>query len=61
MAPFEYVGLPLAVFWGWAIWGDLPDAAVTGGIVLIVGSGLFVFLREQKKARLIASTKINQR
>ncbi len=24
VAPFEYVGLPLAVFWGWAIWVTCP-------------------------------------
>ena len=62
VAPFEYVGLPLAVFWGWAIWGDLPDAAVTAGIVLIVGSGLFVFLREhQRKRRLVSAKRVHRR
>ena len=28
VAPFEYVGLPLAVFWGWMIWGELPGPSV---------------------------------
>lgn len=51
VAPFEYVGLPLAVFWGWAIFGDLPVLEVWIGIFLILGSGLFVFLRERHKAR----------
>lgn len=54
IAPFEYVGLPLAVFWGWAIWGTLPDWAVSLGIVLIMGSGLFVFVRERRLARRVA-------
>ncbi|WP_273248291.1 DMT family transporter [Sediminimonas qiaohouensis] len=62
VAPFEYVGLPLAVFWGWIIWGDLPDLAVTAGIVLIVGSGLFVFLRErQRKRRLVSAQRVHRR
>ncbi len=52
VAPFEYVGLPLAVFWGWAVWGELPGAEVSAGIVLILGSGLFVFLRERQKKRV---------
>ena len=52
IAPFEYLGLPLAVFWGWYMWGDLPDIIMSIGILLVLGSGLFVFLREhQKKTR----------
>lgn len=53
VAPFEYVGLPLAVFWGFVIFGELPDLAVTIGILLIMGAGLFVFLRERSLARRI--------
>ena len=53
VAPFEYVGLPLAVFWGWAIFGDLPMWEVWAGITLILGSGLFVFVRERQKSRKI--------
>ena len=55
IAPFEYVGLPLAVFWGFVAFGDLPDVTVWIGIALILGSGLFVFLRERQKARVIAT------
>jgi S-adenosylmethionine uptake transporter len=61
VAPFEYVGLPLAVFWGWAIWSDLPVWEVWLGMVLIMGSGLFVFLREQQKARRVARTEVKAR
>ncbi|MCA0871777.1 DMT family transporter [Seohaeicola saemankumensis] len=53
VAPFEYAGLPLAVFWGWLIWSDLPDWEVWIGMALIMGAGLFVFLREQQKARRV--------
>lgn len=51
IAPFEYVGLPLAVFWGWAIFGTLPTLPVWLGIALIMGAGLFVFLRERQLGR----------
>jgi S-adenosylmethionine uptake transporter len=61
VAPFEYVGLPMAVFWGWAIWGDLPEWEVWLGMALIMGAGLFVFLREQQKARRIARAEIQRR
>ena len=50
VAPFEYIGLPLAVFWGFVIFGDLPAWEVWVGIALILASGLFVFLRERQKA-----------
>ena len=62
VAPFEYTGLPLAIFWGWLIWGELPSLTVQLGILLIAGAGLFVFWREQQKQRLVASsTRIRQR
>lgn len=61
VAPFEYIGLPLAVFWGWFLWSDLPDLPIWIGMALIVGAGLFVFLREQQKARQIARAGIKRR
>lgn len=50
IAPFEYIGLPMAIFWGWMIFGDWPVAATWIGCALIITAGVFVFLREQKKA-----------
>lgn len=61
VAPFEYIGLPLAVFWGFAVFGDLPVFEVWIGIALILGAGLFVFLRERHKARLLAHAQIKAR
>ena len=62
VAPFEYVGLPFAIFWGWLLWGELPGPAVMSGIFLIVGAGLFVFWRERKKQVALASAaKIRRR
>lgn len=62
VAPFEYAGLPLAIFWGWAIWGELPGAVVMTGIALILGSGLFVFVRErQKKRNVISGKRVHRR
>ena len=55
IAPFEYVALPLAVMWGWLIFGHLPDLWVSAGILLIAGPGVYVFLREKQRARPLAS------
>lgn len=61
IAPFEYVGLPLAVFWGWFLWGELPGPAIVAGIVLIIGSGLFVFFRERYKNRPMVKIRVHRR
>ena len=57
VAPFEYVALPLAMMWGWLVWGDLPGIQVALGIALIIGSGLYVFLRERKRSRPVSSRR----
>lgn len=46
VAPFEYVALPLAIFWGALVWGDWPDGPAWLGTALIAGAGLYVFYRE---------------
>ena len=51
VAPFEYVAMPLAVLWGWLIWDYLPSAQILVGIILIMGAGLYVFLRERQRGR----------
>ncbi|HAD27456.1 MAG TPA: EamA family transporter [Rhodobacteraceae bacterium] len=48
VAPFEYMTLLLAVFWGIVIWDEWPAFSTWIGIVLIAGSGIFVALREAK-------------
>lgn len=57
VAPFEYVALPLAIMWGWLIWRDLLGSQVAIGIALIVGAGLYVFLRERKRERPVSSRR----
>ena len=50
IAPFEYIALPMAIFWGWAVFGDLPDEWVLAGSALIAASGIYVFIREKQRA-----------
>ncbi|WP_149589747.1 DMT family transporter [Tabrizicola flagellatus] len=51
IAPFEYVGMPLAIFWGLVVFGTFPDAVSWVGIALICGSGLYVIWRETVRRR----------
>ncbi|MDX5350232.1 MAG: DMT family transporter [Paracoccaceae bacterium] len=46
IAPFEYVGMPMAILWGVLVFGTFPDATAWVGIALICGSGLYVLWRE---------------
>ncbi len=57
VAPFEYVLLPLAILWGWMFWGDLPGPWTLAGAALIVGAGLYVFLRERTRKVAVASRR----
>lgn len=61
LAPFEYVGLPMAILWGVVVFGTFPGATVWVGMLLIAGSGLFVFLREHQKKRFVASAQAVKR
>lgn len=46
VAPFEYVGMPLAILWGVAFFDQWPDAMAWIGIALICGAGLYTLWRE---------------
>lgn len=61
VAPFEYIALPLAIVWGWVFWSELPDSVVALGIALIVGSGLYVFIRERIRAKTVATRRPQRR
>lgn len=56
VAPFEYIGIPLSIFWGIVAFKDYPDTAVWIGIILIVGAGLYTIYRESISRRKIPSS-----
>ncbi len=53
IAPFEYVGMPAAIFWGLMVFGTFPDSTGWVGIALICGSGLYVIWRETVTKRAV--------
>ncbi|MEP1793042.1 DMT family transporter [Parasphingorhabdus sp.] len=61
VAPFEYIGLPLAVLFGLVMFGELPSWEVWTGITLILASGLFVFFRERIKTRAATPRPVARR
>lgn len=50
-APFEYVAMPLSIFWGWLVFGEWPDGPGWIGIALILSSGLYLAWREVRLAK----------
>ncbi|WP_134679346.1 DMT family transporter [Paracoccus ravus] len=48
IAPFGYTGLIWAGLWGWLFWGTLPDQWTVIGALIIVGAGLYVWMREAR-------------
>ena len=46
VAPFEYVAMLMAVFWGVVIFAQWPDGFTWLGIAMILGSGLFTVWRD---------------
>jgi drug/metabolite transporter (DMT)-like permease len=60
-APFEYTAMPLAVFWGVVIFGEWPDKVAWIGISLIIGGGLYAFLREFAQNRMITANAPKRR
>ncbi|MEM7113370.1 MAG: DMT family transporter [Chloroflexota bacterium] len=51
LAPFEYFSIFYAVVLGYLLWGEIPSLAMLIGILLIVGSGLFIIYRENQLRR----------
>ena len=54
LAPFQYVEIISATLLGFVLFGDFPDALTWLGTALIIGSGLYVFVRERRLSRAAA-------
>ena len=48
IAPFQYLEIIGATFWGYVFFSDFPDALTWIGIAFIVGSEIFAYYREQQ-------------
>lgn len=51
VAPFDYIYLAWATILGFLVWGAVPDEYTVTGMVLIVGSGVYIGYREYENAR----------
>ncbi|MCU0827339.1 MAG: DMT family transporter [Tabrizicola sp.] len=51
VAPFAYLGIVFATFWGVVLYDQWPDRWTVIGALVIVGAGLYVWHRETRAAR----------
>ena len=55
VSPFRYTAILWAIILGYVLWGDVPNLLASAGIIVLVGSGLYLMHRE-RLARQIART-----
>jgi drug/metabolite transporter (DMT)-like permease len=48
LAPFQYVEIVSATILGYLIFNEFPEPTQWIGIAIIIGSGIYIFMREQK-------------
>ena len=47
VVPYQYSMIIWAVMFGYAVFGDVPSMATIVGAAIIIGAGLYIFLRER--------------
>lgn len=48
VAPLEYIALPMAILWGFAVFGEWPEPLAWAGIALILSGGLYMIWSETR-------------
>jgi drug/metabolite transporter (DMT)-like permease len=51
VVPYQYSMIVWAVMFGYAVFGDVPSPATVAGAAIIIGAGLYIFLRERSLGR----------
>jgi drug/metabolite transporter (DMT)-like permease len=61
LAPFQYLEIISATALGYLLFNDYPDAITWLGTAIILGSGLYLFLRERRIRKQLAEAGIEAR
>jgi drug/metabolite transporter (DMT)-like permease len=51
LAPYKFTAILFAALFGYLVFGDVPPLTTIIGAIIIVSSGLYIFMRERKLAR----------
>jgi S-adenosylmethionine uptake transporter len=52
VASFEYVAMVPAVIWGYLFWNEIPGIHTITGIILIIGSGIYMLRRDARPVKI---------
>jgi drug/metabolite transporter (DMT)-like permease len=55
VAPYQYSMIVWAVMFGYFVFGDVPSPATIIGAAIIIGAGIYIFLRERELGRAEAA------
>jgi drug/metabolite transporter (DMT)-like permease len=59
LAPFMYVQLLIATFYGWLVFGNLPDGFTLLGMLVILASGLYVLNEGRRSAHRARAKEVS--
>ena len=59
LAPFMYVQLLIATFYGWLVFGNLPDGFTLLGMLVILASGLYVLNEGRLSANRLRAKEVS--
>ncbi len=51
LAPMQYLEIPVSALIGWLIWTSWPNGLAAVGIVITIGAGVYIILRERAIAQ----------
>jgi drug/metabolite transporter (DMT)-like permease len=51
VVPYQYSMIVWAIILGFIVFGDVPSISTIVGAAIIIGTGFYIFLREQKLGR----------
>jgi drug/metabolite transporter (DMT)-like permease len=51
VVPYQYSMIVWAVMFGYVVFGDVPQVSTIVGAAIIIGAGLYIFIREQQLGR----------
>src|SRR5450631_4243263 len=51
VVPYQYSMIVWAVMFGYVVFGDMPSLATIAGAAIIIGAGVYIFMRERELGR----------
>jgi drug/metabolite transporter (DMT)-like permease len=51
VVPYQYSMIIWAIIFGYLVFGDVPPMSTVAGAAIIIGAGLYIFLRERRLGR----------